>query len=178
MFKEFNLDNFEESKNLLEEKIEKSRAAINELIEIENKTYNNFARPYQEIAEELNEFITPIFHIDSVKNSEQTQKVHEECLPLISNYETELSQNESVYSALKDIQYNHSSEIKAIQEEYSLSTEEIGNMLDFMSNNDVDEGTSTDNFTVTSKYSFNDIQYNDKRLLNATQIKVVENENR
>jgi len=178
MFKKFNLDNFEESKNVLEEKIEKSRAAINELIEIENKTYNNFAKPYQEIAEELNEFITPIFHIDSVKNSEQTQKVHEECLPLISNYETELSQNEYVYSALKDIQYNHSSEVSNIQNKYSLSDEDMGKLLDFMSNNSIDTASKAGVYHVNSKYTFNDIQYNDKRLLNTTQYKVVENENR
>jgi len=178
MFKEFNLDNFEESKNVLEEKIEKSRAGINELIKIENKTYNNFAKPYQEIAEELNEFITPIFHIDSVKNSEQTQKVHEECLPLISNYETELSQNEYVYSALKDIQYNHSSEVSIIQDKYSLGDEDIGKLLDFMSCSPQDSSYNTGVFDVNNKYTFNDIQYNASRLLNATQYKVVENENR
>ncbi len=178
MFKEFNLDNFEESKNILEKKIEKSSAAIKELIEIENKTYNNFARPYQEIAEELNEFITPIFHIDSVKNSEQTQKVHEECLPLISNYETELSQNEHVYSALKDIQSNHSSEISIIQEKYSLSNENIDELLDFMSSSKPNTSSKSNTFDINSKYTFNDIQYNDNRLLNATQYKVVENENR
>jgi len=178
MFKEFNLDNFKESKNVLEEKIEKSRAGINELIKIENKTYNNFAKPYQEIAEELNEFITPIFHIDSVKNSEQTQKVHEECLPLISNYETELSQNEYVYSALKDIQYNHSSEVSIIQDKYSLGDEDIGKLLDFMSCSPQDSSYNTGVFDVNNKYTFNDIQYNASRLLNATQYKVVENENR
>jgi len=178
MFKEFNLDNFEESKNVLESKIQKSRAAILSLIEIEDKTYKNFARPYQEIAEELNEFITPIFHIDSVKNTKETQKVHEECLPLISNYETELSQNEDVYTALKDIQYNHNTELKLIQDKYTLNNEELLYIMNTMDENTAKNSTYNHDYTVNGKYSFNDIQYNAKRLLSSTQIKVVENENR
>uniref|UniRef100_UPI0012610E1D M3 family metallopeptidase n=1 Tax=Aliarcobacter butzleri TaxID=28197 RepID=UPI0012610E1D len=88
---------------------------INELLNIENKTYKNFVLPFQEIGESINEFLTPIFHIDSVKNSEITTKVYEECLPIISKYETEISQNENIYWSLKDIQFNEKSTLNDIQ---------------------------------------------------------------
>lgn len=104
MFKEFNLENLEKSKDILEELLNKSRKEINDLLEIENKTYENFVLPYQEIGESINDFITPIFHIDSVKNSDITTKVYEECLPVISKYESEISQNDNIYTSLKDIQ--------------------------------------------------------------------------
>ena len=115
MFKEFNLENLEDSKNLLEQLLTSSRKEINDLLEIENKTYKNFVTPYQEIGESISDFVTPIFHIDSVKNSETTRKVHEECLPIISKYETEISQNDNIYRALKDIQSKEKDTLTFIQ---------------------------------------------------------------
>lgn len=105
MFQEFKLENFENSSKELEKLLDISRNKIEELLKIENKTYKNFVTLFQEIGENINEFITPIFHIDSVKNSKITSKVHEECLPILSKYESEISQNENIYSALKDIQF-------------------------------------------------------------------------
>lgn len=176
MFKEFNLENFEESKNILEKKLQKSRADINQLIEIEEKTYFNFAKPYQEIAEELNDYLTPIFHIDSVKNTKSTQKVHEECLPLISTYETELAQNEYVYSAFKDIQSKHNTELRGIQEKYALSSENCEELLGFIANSNKNNKANSILKTATKTYTVNDILYNDKRLVNSIQLKVIENE--
>ena len=83
MFKEFNLENLENSKEILEKLLDESRNKIDDLLKIENKTYKNFVLPFQEIGENINNFLTPIFHIDSVKNSEITTKVYEECIPLI-----------------------------------------------------------------------------------------------
>ncbi|QKF82039.1 M3 family metallopeptidase [Halarcobacter ebronensis] len=115
MFNEFNLENFENSKIELETLLNSSRKKIDELLVIEEKSYENFVKPYQEIGESINEFITPIFHIDSVKNSEITQKVYEDCLPLISDYETEISQNDNIYTSLKDIQDKSYTSLNDIQ---------------------------------------------------------------
>ena len=115
MFCEFNLENLENASVELEKILEESRKNLKELLDIENKTYKNFVSPFQEIGERINEFITPIFHIDSVKNSEITSKVYEDCLPIISKYESEVSQNENIYSALKYILSNESSTLNSIQ---------------------------------------------------------------
>lgn len=115
MFKEFNLENLENSKESLEKLLDENRKKIYDLLNIENKTYKNFVLPFQEIGESINDFLTPIFHIDSVKNSEITTKVYEECIPVISKYETEISQNESIYISLKDIQSKKQSTLNNIQ---------------------------------------------------------------
>jgi len=115
MFKEFNLKDLEDSKKLLEVLLDENRKKIQELLEIEKKTYKNFVQPFQEVGESIGDFVTPIFHIDSVKNSEITTKVYEECLPIISKYETEISQNYNIYIALKDIQCNEKSILNNIQ---------------------------------------------------------------
>jgi oligopeptidase A len=115
MFTEFNLENLENSKEILENLLDENRKKIDELLTIENKTYKNFVLPFQEIGECINEFLTPIFHIDSVKNSEITTKVYEECIPVISKYETDISQNENIYMALKNIQSNENMSLNDIQ---------------------------------------------------------------
>ncbi|WP_121626171.1 M3 family metallopeptidase [Poseidonibacter antarcticus] len=115
MFKEFNLEKLTDSKVLLEKLLEQSKNEILKLMEIENKTYENFVMPYEEIGEGINDFVTPIFHIDSVKNSEITGKVYQECLPVISKYETWISQNDNIYKALKDIQSNYKTTLNGIQ---------------------------------------------------------------
>jgi len=115
MFKEFNLEKLTDSKVLLEKLLEQSKNEILELMEIKEKTYENFVMPYEEIGESINDFITPIFHIDSVKNSQTTGKVYEECLPIISKYETWISQNDNIYKALKDIQSKSKTSLNDIQ---------------------------------------------------------------
>lgn len=115
MFKEFDLSNLENSKELLEKFLDENRKKVDELLKIENKTYKNFVLPFQEIGESINDFLTPIFHIDSVKNSEITTKVYEECIPVISKYETEISQNENIYLSFKDIQSKEKSTLNDIQ---------------------------------------------------------------
>ena len=115
MFKEFHIENFENSSKLLEELLNNSRVEVEKLLEIKNKTYKNFVLPFAEIGEKINEFITPIFHLDSVKNSKITSKVYEECLPLISKYESEISQNENIYISFKNIQSNEKSTLSNIQ---------------------------------------------------------------
>ncbi|MEA3553474.1 MAG: M3 family metallopeptidase [Campylobacterota bacterium] len=116
MFKEFNLDDFSNSAKVLEELINKNKSRLDELLKIEDKSYTNFVTPYQLLSEELEQYCTPIFHIDGVKNSEETQKVYNECLPLISIYSSQLASNEYVYSAFKDIQYKYNSSLSIEQQ--------------------------------------------------------------
>ncbi len=106
MFDEFILKDFKNSAKILEQIIKQNEEELKDLLAIEDKTYQNFVVPYQLMSEKLEVFCTPIFHINSVKNSDETQEVYSDCLPLISLYETRLSQNEDTYRAIKDIQYN------------------------------------------------------------------------
>lgn len=101
------MKDFENIPSKLQKIIEENEKELEELLKIDDKNYENFVVPYQLIGEKLNNFTTPIYHIDSVCNSELTQKVYDECIPLISLYYSGLSQNEYTYSAFKDIQYKY-----------------------------------------------------------------------
>ena len=98
---EVDLDNFIKNLNT---KLEANNEEITKLLKIENKTYVNFVKPLQMMEEYLGHFFTPLSHINSVNNTEETQKVYSDSLPIITEYSTKLSQNLDIYKAYKEIQ--------------------------------------------------------------------------
>ena len=106
------LDTFlEELKKHLNENNEK----IETLLAQEEKTYANFVKPLEMMDEYLEQFFTPLSHLNSVNNSEKTQKVYTESLPLITEYSTQLSQNIDIYNAYKDILQNEETSLNGEQ---------------------------------------------------------------
>lgn len=103
MSQRFILNDFENSSKNLEKLIQNNNNSLDELLKIKDKTYENFCVAYQLLNETLELFTTPIFHIDSVDNSELSQKVYSQCLPILSKYSTKLGQNEDLFQAFKDI---------------------------------------------------------------------------
>ncbi len=109
------MEDFENIPSKLQTIIEENNKELEELLKISEKDYNNFVVPYQLMSEKLNNFMTPIYHLDSVCNSELTQKVYDESLPIISQYHSSLSQNEKTYSSFKYIQYKYKSTLSIEQ---------------------------------------------------------------
>jgi oligopeptidase A len=105
----YSVEDFENSAINLQKIVDNNMTKIEDLLSIQDKTYDNFVVPYQLLGEIINNFTTPIYHLDSVCNSEITQKVYDDCLPIISLYYSSLSQNENIYSSFKDIQYKYKS---------------------------------------------------------------------
>jgi len=97
---ELNLDTFIDN---LSEKIESNNKDIENLLKIDDKTFNNFVKPLEIKEEELNQFFTPLSHINSVNNRQETQEVYTKSLPIITEYSTKLSQNLDIYNAYKKI---------------------------------------------------------------------------
>jgi len=95
--------------------LEKSKKEIDALLRLENKTYENFVKPFEMIDERLEWFFTPISHLNSVNNSEQTQKVYADALPILTEYGTEVSQNEEIYKAFKAIKQNEGNSLNQEQ---------------------------------------------------------------
>lgn len=96
-----NLDNFI---NELNKRVEQNNKKINELLEIKNKTFSNFVKPLELMDEYLEQFFTPLSHLNSVNNTPKTQEIYADSLPIITEYSTKLSQNLEIYKAYKKIQ--------------------------------------------------------------------------
>lgn len=97
---DLNLDTFIDDLNAL---IAHNRRTIAELLALPVKTYANFVRPFDFMDEELELLFTPLSHINAVKNSEATQKIYADALPILTEYSTFVGQNLDLYEAFKEI---------------------------------------------------------------------------
>ena len=104
-FLEFKVD-LENFIKELNTKVKNNNNKINELLKTENKSFSNFVKPMQMMDEYLDQFFTPLSHLNSVNNTEKTQEIYAQSLPIITEYSTKLSQNIDIYKAYKDIQDN------------------------------------------------------------------------
>ena len=57
----------------------------------------------QELENRLSRVWSPVSHLNAVMNNEELREVYTHCLPLLSNYETELGQNKELYKLIKNI---------------------------------------------------------------------------
>jgi oligopeptidase A len=105
---ECNLDTFLDQ---LKQKTKNNSKTIEELLTQENKTFANFVKPLELMEEELEHLFTPLSHLNAVNNSEQTQKVYTESLPIITEYATKLSQDLRIYNAFKEIEQKESASL-------------------------------------------------------------------
>jgi len=66
-------------------------------------TWDNFVQPMEDMDELLHRMWSPVSHLNAVMNNESLRAAYNECLPLLSEYGTELAQDERVYSAYRQV---------------------------------------------------------------------------
>ncbi|MDD5716317.1 MAG: M3 family metallopeptidase [Sulfuricurvum sp.] len=95
-----NLETFIADLNTL---IAANHKTVETLLAVPEKTYANFVRPFDLMEEDLELLFTPLSHINAVKNSEESQKIYAEALPILTDYSTFIGQNLAIYDAFKVI---------------------------------------------------------------------------
>ncbi len=89
--------------------IASNRQLVEQLIrDVSNPTWENFIQPIEEADDRLNRAWAPVSHMNSVVNSEPLRKAYNACLPKLSDYATEMGQNEQLYQAFYTIKHNPS----------------------------------------------------------------------
>ncbi|MDX5151556.1 MAG: hypothetical protein R3188_03685, partial [Acidiferrobacterales bacterium] len=66
-------------------------------------SWDSFVLPMEEMDEMLHRMWSPVSHLNAVMNNETLRAAYNECLPLLSEYGTELAQDERVYSAYRQV---------------------------------------------------------------------------
>jgi oligopeptidase A len=66
-------------------------------------TWENLIAPLDEAANRLERSWSPVRHLNSVMNSPELRKAYNSCLPKLSEYHTEIGQNEALYQAYLSI---------------------------------------------------------------------------
>ena len=84
--------------------LRENRVAIDRLLASAHAyTWTNLVEPLESLNDRLNKAWSPVGHLNSVMNSDALREAYNACLPLLSEYHTELGQNEALYSAYRSI---------------------------------------------------------------------------
>jgi oligopeptidase A len=66
-------------------------------------TWDNLMQPLEELNDRLSRAWSPVRHLNSVMNNEDLRKAYNACLPKLSDYATELAQDEDLYRAARSV---------------------------------------------------------------------------
>ncbi len=115
MFQEFPSKELRRYPKELSALLDEHRQDIDKLLKAEPGSYSDLLPQMQDMDEELGMFFAPLSHINSVMNTEASQKAYEECIPLLSAYESEMSHNEKLYKTLKNISADDSDQARVLE---------------------------------------------------------------
>jgi len=115
-FQEFKIENLEQFPKDLEKMLAEQLATIESITQNDDFTYAGVLKPLQDLDEELENFFTPLSHLNSVENSEATQKAYEESLPQLSKFSSQIAQNEALFEKIKKISSDELEPKKVIEE--------------------------------------------------------------
>tara|TARA_B100001059_G_scaffold235653_1_gene282086 strand:+ start:8325 stop:10370 length:2046 start_codon:yes stop_codon:yes gene_type:complete len=66
-------------------------------------TWSNLIEPLDDMGEKLSRAWSPVSHLNAVMNSPELREAYESCLPLLSQYYTELGQNQALFEAYQQL---------------------------------------------------------------------------
>ena len=103
MFFTYQKPNLDTAVDDLKNLLDASKKEVEKLLAEPKKTYASFVRPYQHIFEKIEWFFTPLSILNSTKNDETIQKVYEEMLPLLSEFDSDVKQDPKLFEAFRTI---------------------------------------------------------------------------
>jgi len=96
-FSEINIDTIESN---LDSVLKENRQNLKQLLNNQTEyNWNSIIQPLEEMDNKLTRVWSPVRHMNSVVNSETLRVAHDACVPKLSVYSTEISQNEDLYHA-------------------------------------------------------------------------------
>jgi oligopeptidase A len=79
--------------------LDENRARIRQIQSQAEPTFHSLVEPLEELHHRLARTWSPVGHLNAVMNNEALRERYNACLPLLSEYNTELAQNEKLYQA-------------------------------------------------------------------------------
>lgn len=88
----------------IDQLLAEQRQQIDDLLSSDQEpSFENFVLPMDAMSERLSRVWSPVSHINAVLNSKELREAYNACLPKISEFSTELGQNEKLYQAYKTV---------------------------------------------------------------------------
>lgn len=106
----------------IEQLLSDARLHIQQLLDTTHEyNWQNLAQPLEELDDKIARAWSPISHLHSVVNSEELHEAYSACLPLLSEYNTEVAQNPQLCAAFKQLQDN-SAQLSSAQQKIISNT--------------------------------------------------------
>ncbi|HGX92351.1 MAG TPA: oligopeptidase A [Candidatus Tenderia sp.] len=94
----------EHAEPAIDQVIKENRQAVAEMLAaVDRYSWENLVHPLEQLEERLGRVWSPISHMNSVVNSEALRDAYNACLAKLSDYATEMGQNEALFAAFKQI---------------------------------------------------------------------------
>jgi len=95
----------------IRELLQRSRGEVASLESQPHPTFDNTVLPLEQLSHRLSRTWSPISHLNGVLNSDELRASYNACLPLLSNYWTDLAQSEPLYRAYSAIAANEADKL-------------------------------------------------------------------
>ena len=73
------------------------------LAAMDQPRWENFVQPIEDMGERLSRLWSPVSHLNAVMNNESLRAVYNQCLPKLSDYYTEIGQDQRLYRGYKAV---------------------------------------------------------------------------
>ena len=104
-----------EVESTIRDLLQRSRGEVAALEAQPHPTFENTVLPLEQLAHRLSRTWSPISHLNGVLNSDELRASYNACLPLLSNYWTDLSQSEPLFKAYSAIASSESGALDRAQ---------------------------------------------------------------
>src|SRR5450755_260274 len=91
------------------------RARVAQIEALPEPTFKTVIEPLEELQHRLSRAWSPVGHLNAVVNSEGLRAAYNQCLPLLSEYGTDLAQSERLYLAYAGISRLEGSSLDPVQ---------------------------------------------------------------
>src|SRR6188768_359759 len=99
----------------IRELLERSRGEVASLEAQPHPTFENTVLPLEQLSHRLSRTWSPVSHLNGVLNSDELRASYNACLPLLTNYWTDLAQSEPLYRAYSAIAASESGSLDGAQ---------------------------------------------------------------
>jgi oligopeptidase A len=99
----------------LEQVLAENRARLAELIAQPEPTFESLVIPVEELSYRLSRVFSPIGHLNAVANSPAMREAYNECVPLLTEYSSELGQNAALQAAYRHVLKSQGATLDAAQ---------------------------------------------------------------
>ncbi len=86
----------------LEDLLQQARAEVEAIIGAQGDTpsWESLMQPLEAVDDRIEQFWSPVSHLNAVMNNESLRQSYEKCLPLLSRYQSEMGQNRPLFEAV------------------------------------------------------------------------------